>query len=81
MCKPVWVYVVIFSEQLCDKKKMVRKGICDPVLETMPKTTGSITFAPPTKIEVIGSFASGTVTTLNPTIDVMMILPRVRQYF
>ncbi|XP_063886940.1 nucleolar protein 6-like [Scylla paramamosain] len=62
--------------ELNDNHKLARKGIHDPLLETMPKITGNITFAAPTKIEVVGSFASGTVTTVNPTIDVMMILPR-----
>ncbi|XP_045117348.1 nucleolar protein 6-like [Portunus trituberculatus] len=62
--------------ELSDKPKLARKGIHDPLLETLPKITGNIIFAAPTKIEVVGSFASGTVTTLNPTIDVMMILPR-----
>lgn len=66
-----------YFEQLSDKKKMARKGISDPVLKTMPKVTGSVIFAPPEKVEVIGSFASRTITTLNPTIDVMMILPEV----
>lgn len=60
---------------------MVRKGICDPLLKTLPKVTGNFKFAPPDKIEVIGSFASGTITTLNPTIDVMMVLPKVCYYF
>ncbi|MPC25323.1 Nucleolar protein 6 [Portunus trituberculatus] len=62
--------------ELSDKPKLARKGIHDPLLETLPKITGNIIFAAPTKLEVVGSFASGTVTTLNPTIDVMMILPR-----
>lgn len=70
-----------FILQLSDKKKMVRKGICDPMLKTMPKVTGSFVFAPPEKVEVLGSFTSGTITTLNPTIDVMMILPKVCQSF
>lgn len=65
------------SEQLSDKKKMARKGIHDPGLKTMPKVTGSFVFAPPEKVEVIGSFASGTITTLNPTIDVVLVLPKV----
>ncbi|XP_050699179.1 nucleolar protein 6-like isoform X2 [Eriocheir sinensis] len=64
------------SLELSDKKKMVRKGIHDPMLKTMPKVTGSFIFAPPEKVEVVGSFASSTITTLNPTIDVMMILPK-----
>lgn len=71
------VIVCYFSYQLSDKKKMVRKGIFDPMLKTVPKITGSFVFAPPEKVEVVGSFASGTITALNPTIDVMMILPKV----
>lgn len=53
------------------------RGVCDPVMESMPEVRGTFVFAAPTDVSFVGSFASGTATTQNASVDVIITLPKV----
>ncbi|XP_071514441.1 nucleolar protein 6 isoform X1 [Panulirus ornatus] len=52
------------------------KGVCDPVMESMPEVRGTFFFAAPTDVSFVGSFASGTSLIQNACVDVMITLPK-----
>ncbi|KAG7161793.1 nucleolar protein 6-like [Homarus americanus] len=62
--------------QLNNTKWMEEKGVCNPIVKSMPEARGTFLFAPPTNVEFVGSFVSSTTTTRNTTVDVMITLPK-----
>nr|XP_045581475.1 nucleolar protein 6-like [Procambarus clarkii] len=62
--------------QLGQTKWMDEKGICDPLAKDMPEARGTFLFAAPTSVQFVGSLASGTITTQNSSVDVMITLPK-----
>lgn len=59
---------------------MEEKGVHDPAVKGTPQVKGTFVFAPPKKVEFVGSFSANTVTKLNRVVDVMVMMPQV-QYF
>lgn len=64
-------------QQLSDTQWMHEKGIHDPLIQKLPKMSGTFMFIPPTEVKCVGSYSSGTTTMQNPTVDVMLTLPKV----
>lgn len=63
--------------QLDDTRWMQEKGVHDPTVKGTPQVRGTFIFAPPKKVEFVGSFSANTVTKLNKVVDVMVMMPQV----